>query len=157
MGAKRVSVSLAVNLPKLKGNTMEWSNELALDNERMDETHREFVELVNALSVASDAAMLPALDALLRHTEAHFGQEERWMAQSEFPPTHCHLEEHAGVLGAMREARNYVSEGKYQVGQVLARELEPWFRQHAATMDTMLAQWLRTRNVDTSACESTTA
>jgi len=136
---------------------MEWTNELALGNERMDDTHREFVALVNALSDAADAGMVAALDTLIRHTDEHFGQEELWMAQSEFPPTHCHLEEHAGVLGAMREARTYVSEGKYQVGQVLARELEPWFRQHAATMDTMLAQWLSSRSVDASACAATSA
>lgn len=72
------------------------------------------------------------------------------MAATDFPPTHCHLDEHAGVLEAMRETRNYVAEGKYNVGRVLATELGTWFRSHAATMDTMLAQWLKSRQFDTS-------
>jgi hemerythrin-like metal-binding protein len=130
--------------------TLAWTAELELGDDRIDETHREFVDMVNAVSIASDDAMLAAVDALIAHTEEHFGQEQRWMAATDFPPTHCHLDEHAGVLEAMRETRNYVAEGKYNVGRVLATELGTWFRSHAATMDTMLAQWLKSRQFDTS-------
>jgi hemerythrin-like metal-binding protein len=130
--------------------TLAWTAELELGDDRIDETHREFVDMVNAVGTASDDAMLAAVDALIAHTEEHFGQEQRWMAATDFPPTHCHLDEHAGVLEAMRETRNYVAEGKYNVGRVLATELGTWFRSHAATMDTMLAQWLKSRQFDTS-------
>jgi hemerythrin-like metal-binding protein len=129
---------------------MEWTQELALGDERIDSTHREFVALVDAVGKAPDAAMLGAIDALIAHTEAHFGQEKGWMAATAFPSTHCHLDEHAGVLGAIQEVRGYVSEGKFHVGQVLARELDTWFKQHAATMDSMLAQWLRQCKFDTT-------
>jgi hemerythrin len=130
--------------------TLDWTSELELGDDRIDETHREFVEMVNAVGSASDDRMLAMVDALIAHTEEHFGQEQRWMAATEFPPTHCHLDEHAGVLEAMRETRNYVAEGKTHVGRVLANELGAWFRSHAATMDTMLAQWLKSRQFDTS-------
>jgi hemerythrin len=33
---------------------------------------------------------------------------------------------------------------------VLAQELDTWFKQHAATMDSMLAQWLRQCKFDTA-------
>ncbi|MBX9964362.1 MAG: hemerythrin domain-containing protein [Burkholderiales bacterium] len=130
--------------------TLDWTSELELGDDRIDETHREFVEMVNAVGTATDEQMLAMVDALIAHTEEHFGQEQRWMAATEFPPTHCHLDEHAGVLEAMRETRNYVAEGKAHVGRVLANELGAWFRSHAATMDTMLAQWLKSRQFDTS-------
>ena len=129
---------------------MEWTKDLALGDERIDSTHREFVALVDAVGKAADDAMLVAIDALIAHTEAHFGQEQGWMAATAFPSTHCHLDEHAGVLGAIQEVRGYVSEGKFHVGQVLARELDTWFKQHAATMDSMLAQWLRQCKFDTA-------
>ena len=85
--------------------TLDWTPELVLGDARIDETHREFVDAVNAVGDASDDAMLAAIDALIAHTEEHFGQEERWMAATSFPPTHCHLDEHAGVLNAIRETR----------------------------------------------------
>lgn len=130
--------------------TLDWTPSLVLGDARIDDTHREFVDMVNAVGDASDETMLAAVDALIAHTEEHFGQEERWMAATQFPPTHCHLDEHAGVLEAMRETRNYVAEGKFNVGHVLARELAAWFTSHAGTMDTMLAQWLKTHDFDTT-------
>jgi len=137
--------------------TLDWTAELELGDERIDETHREFVDMLNAVGDATDETMLASVDALIAHTEEHFGQEQRWMAATDFPPTHCHLDEHAGVLEAMRETRSYVTEGKFHVGRVLAQELGTWFRSHAATMDTMLAQWLKSRQFDTSKEESVAA
>ena len=130
--------------------TLDWTPELALGDARIDETHREFVDMLNVVGDAPDETMLAAIDALIAHTEEHFGQEQRWMAATDFPPTHCHLDEHEGVLNAIRETRVYVVEGKFRVGKVLAQELGNWFRSHAATMDTMLAQWLKAQNFDTS-------
>ncbi len=130
--------------------TLDWTPALALGDARIDDTHREFVEMVNAVGDAADETMLATIDALIAHTEEHFGQEQRWMAATEFPPTHCHLDEHAGVLEAMRETRIYVADGKYNVGRVLANELAAWFKSHAATMDSMLAQWLKAQNFDTA-------
>jgi hemerythrin-like metal-binding protein len=130
--------------------TLDWTPALALGDARIDDTHREFVEMVNAVGDAADEKMLATIDALIAHTEEHFGQEQRWMAATAFPPTHCHLDEHAGVLEAMRETRIYVADGKYNVGRVLASELASWFTSHAATMDNMLAQWLKAQNFDTA-------
>ena len=124
---------------------LEWSPQYQLGISRMDATHREFVDLLNALHDASDEGMLAALDALLEHTADHFAQENRWMELLAFPPAHCHVPEHEGILQATREVRDFVVEGKFEVGRVLARELAPWFENHAATMDNMLAVFIQAR------------
>ena len=102
---------------------MEWTENLELGVDRMDETHREFVAQLNALHAAPQDEFLPMLDAFIEHTVEHFAQEQHWMSEMEFPPMHCHLREHEGVLDIMREVRRMVSEGKTQVGPVLTREL----------------------------------
>jgi len=130
---------------------VQWTDELVLGVEKMDATHREFVEQLNTLGAAADEAMLAGLDAFIVHTVAHFEQEERWMESMEFPPLHCHKDEHDGVLGIMRDVRGMVAEGKYELGRVLARELAPWFTNHAATMDTMLALFIKAKGFDTEA------
>ncbi|RPI42035.1 MAG: cation-binding hemerythrin HHE [Betaproteobacteria bacterium] len=122
---------------------LDWSEKLALGVQRMDATHREFVERLNELHVAPDEDYLRLLDAFIDHTVAHFEQEERWMKALDFPPIHCHTGEHAGVLNIMRDVRRMVAEGKPEVGRVLTRELAPWFENHAAGMDAMLAFFLR--------------
>jgi hemerythrin-like metal-binding protein len=127
---------------------MDWTDALALGVGPMDATHREFVEHLNALEQAPDEALLGLLDAFIAHTEAHFGQESRWMRETGFPPTHCHEAEHEGVLKVMREVRGYVAEGKVHVGRVLVAELPGWLRNHLATMDGALAYFMRAVEFD---------
>ncbi len=125
-------------------NLIDWSPEFELGEETMDATHREFVDLLNAVGEAPDEELLPRLDAFLEHTEAHFGDENRRMAEVNFPPSHCHTNEHENVLLIIRDVRGRVEGGDFEVGRVLAAAVADWFRQHAATMDTMLASYLRT-------------
>lgn len=122
---------------------LEWSDALVLGEDRMDATHREFVDCLNALGAADDASLGAALDHFIAHTAAHFQDENERMAATNFPPSHCHLNEHEQVLKICREVRTMVADGKVHVGKVLANELAPWFKNHAATMDNMLAYWLK--------------
>ncbi|MCC7547101.1 MAG: hemerythrin domain-containing protein [Burkholderiales bacterium] len=133
---------------------LEWTDGLVLGHERMDDTHREFVDQLNALGEASDDEMLDRLDAFYAHTVAHFEQENEWMRAIAFPPAHCHTAEHEGVLEVMREVRRHLVEKQnYNVGRVLAREIADWFRGHAATMDAMLAQMMNMRGVGENVSE----
>lgn len=122
---------------------VQWSESYALGIEQMDATHREFLDLLNAVVDAADEEVLARLDAFIAHTVEHFAQEDRWMEETGFPPLHCHTAEHANVLGVMREVRGMVADGRTEIGRVLAREMAPWFDGHASTMDAALASWLR--------------
>ncbi len=122
---------------------LEWSGDFVLDEATMDDTHREFVDLLNRVGAASDDDLLGALDNFIVHMEAHFGQEDRWMQATAFPPQHCHQGEHANVLEVVREVRTRVADGQIHLGAVLAKAIAEWFPQHAATMDAMLAAFMR--------------
>jgi hemerythrin-like metal-binding protein len=124
-------------------SSIAWKESLVLGVAAMDETHVEFVQLLAQLEDADSTNALQLIDNVIAHTEAHFTQEQHWMTESQFPMIGCHLTEHEGVLGAVREARKYVAEGKVALAKVLAQELSIWLDGHAATMDNMLAQWLR--------------
>lgn len=122
---------------------LEWSGDFVLGETTMDDTHREFVDLLNRVGTASDGELLAALDDFIVHTEAHFGQEDRWMQATAFPPLHCHQGEHANVLEVVREVRKRVADGQTHLGPVLAKAIAEWFPQHAATMDAMLATFMK--------------
>lgn len=121
----------------------QWQEAMSLGNDIIDGTHREFVQLVAALEAAQDEALLGAMDALIEHTQAHFGREDRWMGGSGFPMRDCHTAEHEGVLAALHEARGHVAAGRMRVARVLPPELMHWFEGHVAGMDAMLAHWLQ--------------
>lgn len=122
---------------------MEWQDRYMLGHAPMDATHQEFVALVNTLAAASDTDAPAALEALYQHTEAHFAQENRWMADCGFPPIECHVGEHERVLAALRQSLAQAQQGNAGVGRVVAGEMPAWFDNHAATMDAALAWYMR--------------
>ena len=127
---------------------LEWSDALALDLPVMDETHHEFVELLAAVEHATDADLLPAWQALVDHTDGHFGQEDDWMAATRFASSNCHSMQHKVVLSVMREGVVMGAEGDLAAIRQMARELAIWFRQHAQSMDAALALHLRRAGFD---------
>jgi hemerythrin-like metal-binding protein len=124
---------------------MAWSDELVLDDGVIDDTHKEFVELLNRMYDAPDDQLLAILDEFIVHTESHFAQEQRWMEELAFPPLSCHVNEHQGVMEITREVRQRTADGDMRFGKVLAQGIAEWFANHAATMDQMLAQYIKER------------
>lgn len=130
---------------------LTWSEALALKQPRMDQTHREFVELLQRLSEAhaAGADALPLLAELQEHTEAHFAQEERWMADIGFAAQNCHSMQHAQVLHVLREVqRMLVDKPDPNLVPVLVEELGKWFVGHAQMMDAALAETMVQRGYD---------
>ena len=121
---------------------LAWSEQLTIGQTTMDDTHREFVDQLNRVGTAADDTALAALDDFIEHTEAHFGQEERWMDAIEFPPRGCHRGEHEKVLETVREVRKRVEAGDVQLARTLAEALAEWFPQHATSMDAILAMYM---------------
>ncbi len=122
---------------------MEWQDKYTLGHDPMDETHKEFIELVNALAGASNEEAVAALKALITHSEAHFAQENHWMEESGFPPIHCHIGEHQRVLASLGSVLKMAEKGNPGLGRVVAGEMPAWFDNHAATMDAALAAHMR--------------
>ena len=109
----------------------------------MDDTHREFIDWLNRLDASPDDTFLDGLDQFLTHTQAHFDQEDRWMRGSMFPPVECHGGMHVEILKIAHFVREQVSKGNMKMGRQLVKELVPWFDDHAATMDSALASWIK--------------
>lgn len=120
----------------------DWDDRYLLGYEAMDDTHREFVTLVNDLLTVDDAALPAALDAFAAHAEAHFAQENAWMELDGFPARDCHVDEHDKVLASVRDVQQLLAEGDTEVVRELAVALQDWFPGHADYMDSALALWM---------------
>ncbi len=122
---------------------LEWSDALSLDLPLMDDTHREFVDLLGVVSRSADDAVIPAWRTLVEHTQVHFDQEDRWMRQTRFAAGNCHSVQHKVVLDVMREGLQRAEAGDLELLRMMAGELAQWFPQHAQSMDAGLALHLR--------------
>ena len=123
--------------------TLQWSDALAMDLPFMDNTHHEFVDLLAAVEDAPDAALLSHWNALVSHTEDHFGAEDRWMSDTPFASGNCHSVQHRVVLQVLREGVKLGESGDLKPIRQMARELALWFPHHAQSMDAALALHLR--------------
>ena len=121
---------------------LAWSDQLAIGQSVMDDTHREFVAQLNRVGEAADDGVLTALDDFIAHTETHFSQEEQWMDAIEFPPRGCHRGEHEKIMETVRAVRTRVAAGDARLGRTLAEALAEWFPQHATSMDAILALYM---------------
>lgn len=125
-----------------------WNDRLLVGHPRIDETHREFASLLNALFVAADEAVPLALDALVAHLREHFAFEEELMTRHDFPARGCHADEHEQVLISVEEVRAEVAAGDSGSVRALAEALEGWFSGHVDYMDSALAAWVSKRTFD---------
>lgn len=123
---------------------IEWSDQYKLGVQQMDDTHREFMDLLNAAADASDEEFPPLFAGFIEHTEAHFAQENRWMQELGFAADHCHTGEHEHVLKVLHAVnKRLVEVNDLALGRRMVSELPQWFDNHAATMDSALAHYLK--------------
>jgi hemerythrin-like metal-binding protein len=110
----------------------------------MDDTHHEFIDLVNELAMADDRTFKGLFDTLITHTLQHFEQEERLMLDSAFPAINEHKDEHQRILGELNQFKKRVDKGLLSFGRSYINDRMPgWFRLHAASMDSALAAHLK--------------
>lgn len=127
----------------MNATTLEWSEALQLELPQMDDTHREFVDLLATVQAADDTELLTHWNTLVAHTIEHFGQEDRWMRETGYASGNCHAVQHQVVLQVMREGATRAAEGDLPLLRLIAGELAQWFPQHAQSMDAGLAMHLR--------------
>lgn len=111
---------------------------------QMDDTHQEFIALVNRLNSADLSEFRPLFIELLEHTQLHFDAENLLMQQTGFSAISEHKGDHLRVLGELTRFANKVHNGSIILARSYVREMLPsWFNLHAATMDSALAAHLK--------------
>jgi hemerythrin-like metal-binding protein len=131
---------------------LTWTDALALQQPQMDDTHREFVSLLGEVEAAlarPHAGMADSLARFIDHTEAHFAQEDAWMATIGFAPGNCHAQQHAQILQLLHEVqRRLAADGDTRLVAQMVPALAEWFVPHARNMDAGLAQVMAATGFD---------
>jgi len=118
---------------------MPWDERFTLGVADMDVTHREFVDLADALQSATDAEFPAIFNRLHEHTRQHFEHEGKLMKACRFAAIGEHHSEHLRVLGELAHFARGVKAGRLGMARNYAQALPGWFATHLATMDAALA------------------
>lgn len=122
---------------------LNWSSTLAVGDACMDDTHKEFVAMLNQLLATPNDQQLPLYLRFVEHTVEHFAQEERWMLATGFSADNCHASHHATILETMHAVVEHFQTEDKEIITRLAEALVEWFPQHVTSMDAGLALHLK--------------
>jgi hemerythrin-like metal-binding protein len=129
---------------------MEFINDKhIIDNEEMDNLHKEFVDIYNSLQSNDIEAYKNVMAKLLEQTKRHFCQEEQMMEQFDYPRKREHIEEHQKVLAEMEY---FINKSNTKMGQMMLKsyyneKLSSWFDLHLISMDSDLSAYIKTKSL----------
>ncbi|MDR9435650.1 MAG: bacteriohemerythrin [Thiohalophilus sp.] len=131
-------------MSQLAANTTEdlvqWSDELSVGIEEIDNQHRILVDLLNELHRAivehrgSEAAHR-ILAELLEYTRIHFAVEESLMRILGYPDYEEHKHHHELLINEVQELSQKLEAGKKSVNFELLHFLKMWLTKHIMEED----------------------
>lgn len=133
---------------------IEWTLDLAVGVEQIDEQHQELFRraerLIHALKAGDRGEVEPLVHYLSDYVVSHFDCEERWMIQAEYPGLEAHRDAHRRFKDDLREmAREYQRKGPTPlVALTVHNWLNEWLVHHIGGADVALGRWLQARHID---------
>ena len=109
----------------------------------IDDLHREFQAILDALNDPGEAEFGEDLLALHEHLLRHCSTEEQFMLQENYPHYERHKRAHEYLLESVAEARRRSDANDIAGVQRFSKELMSWFAIHAQTEDAELAGFLK--------------
>ncbi|HQR21218.1 MAG TPA: hemerythrin family protein [Burkholderiaceae bacterium] len=109
----------------------------------IDDLHREFEAILEALNDPAEADYGAHLLALHEHLLRHCETEEKFMLQENYSHYERHRRAHEHLLDSVSDVRRKFDAGDVAAVQRYSSDLMNWFAIHASTEDTELVAFLK--------------
>lgn len=134
---------------------MQWTEDLSVGIEEIDNQHKELFRRINSLVDAIKKAECKlVIDGVIKFLEEyaiiHFTEEEGYMIRHGYPEYPQHKAQHAIYLKALADlkeqaARPRLQGGSYELSVTTNQVVVDWIIAHIAKVDKKLGEFLRTR------------
>ena len=133
---------------------IEWDSSLSVGVDLIDEQHKKWFEHLNdvALAVASHQGpthVAKNLGFLIEYTDYHFGTEEKFMQEHEYPGYDDHKSEHEDLKRTLAGlVSDYEEDGPtHPLAESIDTFLGNWLRKHIKEIDVKLAMFLKDKDI----------
>ena len=135
-------------------NAIEWSDNLTIGVEVIDDQHKTLIEHLNKVSVALESnqgekEVANTLDFLIKYTDYHFSKEEEYMEKYNYPGLAEQKEKHEiykQLLNKMEQ--EFIEDG---ASKMLASSIDTllmnWLTKHIEGIDLKFGQFLQDNNI----------
>ncbi len=121
-------------------NLIDWTNDLSVGIEEIDEQHKILVSLVNRLYQGiihqTDVTVLQeVLNELVQYTIVHFSVEESLMRIFDYPSYEEHKQYHLELTQQVKNFSGKFKSGKATISMELLSFLRKWLTNHIMVED----------------------
>jgi hemerythrin len=119
---------------------IQWDNSLSVGVAEIDKQHQKLVQLINDLGDAmkqgkGQVVMGGILNELVTYTQVHFGHEEKYFVQFQYPETYSHKQEHAAFVKKATELKDGFEKGQIGLSLQVMDFLCDWLKKHIKGTD----------------------
>jgi len=126
---------------------IEWSEELSVGDETIDNQHMVLVRAINLLAdgvdkSADEETMEKIFEILTEYTATHFVYEEDRFKRGGYPASDEHIKEHEELLYKVVELKMKWEQGEAEISPAVLDFLQDWLKQHIIGSDKKYASYL---------------
>jgi hemerythrin len=139
---------------------VEWTDDLSVGIDEIDEQHKGLVAVINRLFDETivhqaDASVLDAiLNELVEYTIIHFAVEESLFRIFDYPDTETHTRHHNDLKHEVTELQKKLKSGEVKINTELLMFLKKWLQNHIIQEDKKYGPFLIQQGVKSKSPKS---
>jgi hemerythrin len=132
---------------------MTWTEKLSVGVGVLDEDHKKLINMVNELYDAMTAGhgkekLGPILDGLVQYTKFHFAREEKFFAQTGYPASGPHKQQHEALTRQVLDVQHkYAAGATATLSLDVMQFLKNWLVTHIQGSDQSYRQHLNAKGI----------
>ena len=131
----------------------EWTADLSVGHEALDDDHRAFYFIADTLHDArntqADKLMIDAaIDLLRTFIAGHFHREEMAMREAHYPSLDAHIADHQRFSKQVRALISQYHDGNTKAAAELGIMTAEWLTAHIRTVDMDYVDWIKAVRID---------
>lgn len=132
---------------------IQWSADLSVGIESIDEQHKKLVNMINALNDAmltgsSNEILGKIFTGLTAYTQKHFAYEERMFAEYGYADSAKHKRQHSELIAQVVELKqNFIENPQETITADLMLFLKRWITNHIMKTDKAYTEFLLSKGV----------
>lgn len=124
---------------------LQWSDDFSVKVKEIDEQHKKLVEMINTLHEAlltnrGREVQKTIIHEMVRYASVHFGTEEKYMRQFEFPGYAAHKLEHERFTDQALDLKARSDKERFLLTAEVLGFLRSWLKNHILDTDRRYSQ-----------------
>lgn len=132
-------------------NLIDWSDDLSVHINEIDDQHKELLKMINRLhqaAVSEDwskkiVTLTDVLLSLISYLEYHFSTEEKYMIDHQYPEYDAHRDEHSKFVKEVTVFTDAFKDGTQGLTEEILTFLKDWYVRHVTHTDMKFGNYLK--------------